>query len=728
MDFGTIRNNLERGIYATLDQLEKDVLLVCSNAMSYNASGTIYYRQARSIQELARKTFQVLRLDPEGIELERERKPALKNKFGHSSKKSTKKPTSGKSRYEYARSDFASGATLASSGDRADWYNIPLHDSAKIRKGASLERPGGYSDGTGWSLQGHHGADGNSPAEQSEELSGSMPKATSFKDGRRDLLWEENRRATYKPWNLVTSGNESIFTTIGGDSKQLVHTGIQLEYAYARSLARFCAELGPAAWEIAAKKIEKTLPSEVPFGPGWVGEYKASHGTLLLRAESKDKQTSAPTSAIPIDLGENKAKLNPCASIRVTRDEAFTRNRSFEGHLSSLSTTTIPATSSSLPVITSVGLPLTQSSGSHSTSDTSIKSHSQGVKPIQFKAASTVVESSEVNLADTKFGSEVSQSRLLEIVSRNNRLMQWTSTKQAERAQSSLQVTNSANIGIDRRLDCNSSCVAREACDDRKSLNSSGGIIIASNAVENSVHNYQDRCRAVWPPQSSTSHDHGVQDLNQLVNSVPGKMLGLQQRVSNISANTPVFGLSSAPSTLTVRREDAVVEPWVRSRAADLTHANASSRIKMQITSDQHISTEQPQARPSSSIPQFIQQQTPLNMSSYMQSQLRGLNPWSLAKLPVSFSQEGGCSMVESSSSNAMNHFAYMQRPVGVESSQSDHRPWQALSSQFPFQQTSDLSHSVPPDLNVGFQTPKSPVRQSSGVLADSQPDLALQL
>lgn len=51
---------------------------------------------------------------------------------------------------------------------------------------------------------------------------------------------------------------------------------------------------------------------------------------------------------------------------------------------------------------------------------------------------------------------------------------------------------------------------------------------------------------------------------------------------------------------------------------------------------------------------------------------------------------------------------------------------WRALS---PHNQPRKKQEMLPPDLNIGFQSPGSPVKQSSSVLVDSQqPDLALQL
>jgi len=67
-------------------------------------------------------------------------------------------------------------------------------------------------------------------------------KGTVAKDGRRALLCEEERRDTYKPWNLLVNGDESILSILDGESKQLVPIGIQSEYMYIRSLSHFSAE------------------------------------------------------------------------------------------------------------------------------------------------------------------------------------------------------------------------------------------------------------------------------------------------------------------------------------------------------------------------------------------------------------------------------------------------------------------------------------------------------
>ncbi|ONK74949.1 uncharacterized protein A4U43_C03F11760 [Asparagus officinalis] len=63
MDFGTVRRKLLSEKYRTFEQFEDDVFLICSNAMQYNAPDTIYFRQARSIEDMARRNFQEIRAD-----------------------------------------------------------------------------------------------------------------------------------------------------------------------------------------------------------------------------------------------------------------------------------------------------------------------------------------------------------------------------------------------------------------------------------------------------------------------------------------------------------------------------------------------------------------------------------------------------------------------------------------------------------------------------------------
>ncbi|XP_059448013.1 uncharacterized protein LOC132179308 isoform X3 [Corylus avellana] len=208
MDFGTLRNKLTGGAYADLEQFEKDVLLICTNAMQYNAPDTIYFRQARSIHELAKKNFENLRQDSDDNEPE---------------PKIVRRDSSGR-----------------------------LHGSRNNDV---------YSN---WLVE--------NKFERNDEFTGSM-KGNQIKHGKKQFVLDENRRKTYNLSHPSVGGREpSVLTTFDGERKQLLAVGLHSEHGYGRSLARFAANLGPVAWKVASKKIERSLAAGVKFGPGWVGE------------------------------------------------------------------------------------------------------------------------------------------------------------------------------------------------------------------------------------------------------------------------------------------------------------------------------------------------------------------------------------------------------------------------------------------------------------------------
>ncbi|XP_077231209.1 uncharacterized protein LOC143864207 isoform X2 [Tasmannia lanceolata] len=296
MDFSTVRMKVSSGAYATLEQFEKDVFLICSNAMRYNAPDTIYFRQARSIQELARKDFENLRQDSE--DNEPELKPPVRR--GRPPGKTSFKRLVGRLSLERAGSDFSSDATLATAGDNAGWCNS-THD--QLRK---AHDKAGITDA---SIRNSHGT-----------RNGSLLKGLS-KVGSKQFVFDENRRSTYKQPHQSVSGHEpTVLTTFDREKKQLISVGLHMELSYARSLARFAANLGPVAWKIASKKIEKVLPTGLKFGPGWVGENESQRLQLPLPSsslsqlptpsQSSSQPRVSPCITIPCESGSKGEKLS----------------------------------------------------------------------------------------------------------------------------------------------------------------------------------------------------------------------------------------------------------------------------------------------------------------------------------------------------------------------------------------------------------------------------------
>lgn len=68
--------------------------------------------------------------------------------------------------------------------------------------------------------------------------------------------------------------------------------GLQETLTYARSLARYAANLGPVAWKLASKKIEAVLPAGVQYGPGWVGDNGTPSQPLPISIENQKSSNS----------------------------------------------------------------------------------------------------------------------------------------------------------------------------------------------------------------------------------------------------------------------------------------------------------------------------------------------------------------------------------------------------------------------------------------------------
>ncbi|MED6146666.1 hypothetical protein PIB30_036638 [Stylosanthes scabra] len=287
MDFGTVRKKLDGELYTNLDQFESDVLLICSNAMQYNSPDTIYYRQARAMQEIARKDFENLRQDSDDSEpqpkiVQRGRPPGKNNK-----------KSLGMSPADRIAPESSSDATLASGGDIANGsngYNLRKVLS-KFQSADSFTRAshnnfnsGGY---TSWT------------SEWENEFPASVLKAV-LRYGKKQLAVDETRRDTYNC--PVPSHNEPpVLTGVEDEFKQLLAVGLHAKHSYARSLAHFAADLGPVVWKIASQKISSVLPKGHEFGPGWVSEDEVSQRQHLPVCD--EERTSDPS--LPEDRRSN---------------------------------------------------------------------------------------------------------------------------------------------------------------------------------------------------------------------------------------------------------------------------------------------------------------------------------------------------------------------------------------------------------------------------------------
>ncbi|KAF2302486.1 hypothetical protein GH714_036541 [Hevea brasiliensis] len=268
MDFGTVRKKLSSGVYTSLEQFEKDIFLICSNAMQYNAPDTIYFRQARSIQELAKKNFENLRQDSDDNEPE----PKIVRR-GRPPTKNFKKPV-GRPSLEHAASAVALDGTLATAGESIIWSNNDLRKGPHVLDKSSL--PDSYGRSHGSRNDGHLLTDNK--FEKNDE--GSMFKGNSMKHRKRQFVLDENRRNTYS--QLSAGGREpSVLATFDAERKQLMALIVVASCASGRASVRawLCKELSSICrkyWhhclENFFEKNREVFAIWVMFGPGWVGE------------------------------------------------------------------------------------------------------------------------------------------------------------------------------------------------------------------------------------------------------------------------------------------------------------------------------------------------------------------------------------------------------------------------------------------------------------------------
>ncbi|KAL4336885.1 hypothetical protein HN51_046650 [Arachis hypogaea] len=201
MDFGTMRAKLHEGMYKSLEQFEHDVFLIFNNAMHFNSSGTIYFRQARAIKELARKVFDVLKSSPEKFELE----------FSETKRKVVgRRNQGGFSRDSTTTTDMKSIISI----QHTRKVVMSMHDDEGRD---NLEVPiGGSKEGNGYKTM------------------------------------VDDKRCTYKP--LSFTKDDSIFTTVYGKLNQLERVN-KRDVGYKDSLMLFTKDLGPTAKNIAKRKI-----------------------------------------------------------------------------------------------------------------------------------------------------------------------------------------------------------------------------------------------------------------------------------------------------------------------------------------------------------------------------------------------------------------------------------------------------------------------------------------
>jgi len=274
--------------------LQDDVFLLTSNAMSYNSADTIYFRQARSIEALAKKDFENLR---QPSDEEEEPKPPARRGRPPKNPKTEDDVSPDLSNVKTNKpEDNADTIRKRSTGDRTRNTSTPLKDPSTF-----------------------HSMFGSFSAKRTDKIS---DYSGSSKWGKKTPSLDDDRRSTYDQHYSC-----SLFAAFDDERKLLVPVGVQQQHAYARSLARFAAKLGPVGWDVAANRIRRALPPGTNFGPGWVVDGEPPQNSQcppVVASTNPSENTAPPNMPSKIDVLHHKSGLSSNGDVT---GEALTRTQ-----------------------------------------------------------------------------------------------------------------------------------------------------------------------------------------------------------------------------------------------------------------------------------------------------------------------------------------------------------------------------------------------------------------
>ncbi|KAG8365091.1 hypothetical protein BUALT_Bualt18G0068100 [Buddleja alternifolia] len=678
MDFATVRNKLGNGSYATFEQFESDVFLICSNAMQYNSPDTVYHKQARTIQELAKRKFHKIRMNVERSEKEikSEQKirsnPILKKQIKRSVSRTVQEPLG---------SDFSSGATLATPGDIQNVTNAP--QTVVSDKPANID---GLVEGNPF-LNDHN-------LDKAEEF---LPgKGPLFRFGKKSFVNDENRRATYSiSLAHPAATSESIFSTFEGETKQLIPVGLYSDHSYARSLARFAATLGSVAWKVASKRIEQALPQGLKFGRGWVGEYEPLPTPVLMLENRTVKEPSF------------FAKVQPTADTRKF-EKIPVRTVSFKESPNS----SIPFLEQKLPFLGPIEI--RPPSASIITSSVTVKEQPVGGHVSEIKPASSFFLSPKTRPPNLNYQHQILQSRaFVESEKKIPKQVELNGppsfNKNTSDPINNMQISNSLEIEPSRPMEFSSrninfspsgsfkrpesNAVAFTGLPDKKVISNR----VDSNTIPSSSSD-------LAKPATYYPHDQngqGLSDPVQLMRMLAEKAQNQQKPLNHLSGDAPRVLPNDSNSNAAV----AAARAWMSAGAGGFIRpppAENTNINKNQIYADSlYNSTRDVQSQ----VSRFDKNSSPLH----------------------AFVPQGPMPMIAGNEMQFQNPRMVFPQMMTADLSRFQLQSnWRNLSPQMHSRQKQE---SLPPDLNIGFQSSGSPGRPSSGVLVDSQqPDLALQL
>ncbi|KAL2247635.1 UNVERIFIED_CONTAM: hypothetical protein Sindi_2615800 [Sesamum indicum] len=487
--------------------------------------------------------------------------------------------------------------------------------------------------------------------------------------------------------------------------------GLYSDHSYARSLARFAATLGSVAWKVASKRIEQALPQGFKFGRGWVGEYEPLPTPVLMLENYTVKE---PPFFAKVKPAADPRKFEKIPMVSVSSKESSGSVPFLEQKLpflgptgmrppsaSSISAQQIRGNSSAMPPsfflspgIKPSGTPNLSYQHQNLPSRASIESDKKVLKQVELNGPPVLNK----NAADFVGNRQISKSTQIEA----SRCMEFSSTN-----------ANFLPPGSFKQPENNG--VALGGLPDGKVI----GNRVDSDTIAGSA---SDLAKPVscYPHEQGQGLSDPVQLMRMLAEKAHTQQIPLiNQSSADAAQGLPAQVLPSAPSLSSNDSNNAAVaaaRAWMSVGAGGFRPVSENAYVnKNQIYADSLYNSTRD-----------IQSQVSRFRGEYPASGVH-VQPEKNGSPRHAFVPQGPIPMIVGSEMQFQN-----QRMVFPQFTTADlsrfqlQSTWQNISPQI---HSRPKPESLPPDLNIGFQSSGSPGRPSTGVLVDSQqPDLALQL
>ncbi|XP_044472996.1 bromodomain and WD repeat-containing protein 1-like isoform X3 [Mangifera indica] len=245
MDFSTMRAKLHEGMYTSLEQFEHDALLISRNAMQFNSSTTIYFRQAHAIHKLSKRVFRAAKTNPKNFESE----------FSEAGRRTVRR----------LQSEAGSPIIYSSSPRLAT--NLRSHSTTVNNSSKIVSNSLSGSSNLKRSSQGNSGCSGAATS----VIERNLEKLAGAKDSRRTNFSGVDRCSTYNTCTPSPNENDSVVSIAHDNSKALQHVN-QQDIGFTESLVLFVKDLGLTAQMIARQKLHglSTASFRIPNSNCWL--------------------------------------------------------------------------------------------------------------------------------------------------------------------------------------------------------------------------------------------------------------------------------------------------------------------------------------------------------------------------------------------------------------------------------------------------------------------------